>query len=90
MHASVYTRERKHIGSIWSRVTCLALSLAAAQSLERQTPRGSQSRRRLTIVIENKYCKQINKHYIKQYLMTKKIVPKDATCLYEHVSIRIT
>ncbi len=27
------TREGKHIGSIWSRVTCLALSLAAAQSL---------------------------------------------------------
>jgi hypothetical protein len=29
----VYTRERKHIGTKWSRVTCLALLLAAAQSL---------------------------------------------------------
>jgi hypothetical protein len=32
----MYTRERKHIGSTWSRVTCLALPLAAAQSLERR------------------------------------------------------
>jgi hypothetical protein len=29
----VYTRERKHIGTKWSRVTYLALPLAAAQSL---------------------------------------------------------
>jgi hypothetical protein len=35
MHASVYTRERKHTGAKWSRVTCLALLLAVAQSLER-------------------------------------------------------
>jgi hypothetical protein len=35
MKANVYTRKRKHIGSIWSRVTCLALPVAAAQSLER-------------------------------------------------------
>jgi hypothetical protein len=27
----VYTRERKHIGTKWSRVTCLALPLAAAK-----------------------------------------------------------
>jgi hypothetical protein len=33
MKAIMYTRERRHIGSIWSRVTCLALLLAAAQSL---------------------------------------------------------
>jgi hypothetical protein len=26
-------REREHIGSIWSRITCLDLLLAAAQSL---------------------------------------------------------
>jgi hypothetical protein len=36
MQASVYTRERKHIGSIRSRLTCLVLPLAAAQSLERR------------------------------------------------------
>jgi hypothetical protein len=29
----VYTRERKHIGSIWSMVTCLASRFATAQSL---------------------------------------------------------
>jgi hypothetical protein len=33
MQAIMYTRERKHIGSIWSRVTWLTLPLAAAQSL---------------------------------------------------------
>jgi hypothetical protein len=57
MHASVYTRERKHIGSIWSTVTCLALPLAAAQSLERRALEDSQSLRRLTIAIGNKQCK---------------------------------
>jgi hypothetical protein len=30
----ILERERDHIGSIWSRVTYLALPLAAAQSLE--------------------------------------------------------
>jgi hypothetical protein len=34
MQASLYTRERKHIGSVWSMATCLALLLAAAQSPE--------------------------------------------------------
>jgi hypothetical protein len=29
----VCTRERNHIGTKWSRVTCLALPIAAAQSL---------------------------------------------------------
>jgi predicted component of type VI protein secretion system len=29
----VYTRDRKHIGTKWSRVTCLVSLLAAAQSL---------------------------------------------------------
>jgi hypothetical protein len=31
-------REREHIGSIWSRVTCLALSLGATQGFERRAP----------------------------------------------------
>jgi hypothetical protein len=48
------TRERKHIGSMWSRVTCLALSLAAAQSLERRALEDSQSLRRLMIATKNK------------------------------------
>jgi hypothetical protein len=69
MQTNVYTRERKHIGSIWSRVTCLALPLAAAQGLGSRAPKDSQSRR----------C-----------LMTKQIVPKDATHRYERVSVRIT
>jgi hypothetical protein len=29
----ILEREREHIGSIWSRITCLNLPLAAAQSL---------------------------------------------------------
>jgi hypothetical protein len=85
MHASLYTRERKQIGSIWSRVTCLAL-LLVAQSLDRRAPISSRSPRRLMIAIENKQCKQINKQYIKQYLMSKDIVPKDAAHRYERVS----
>jgi hypothetical protein len=32
----ILEKEREHIGSIWSRVTCLTLPLAATQSLERQ------------------------------------------------------
>jgi hypothetical protein len=47
----VCTRERKHIGTKWSRVTCLALMLAAAQSLGSQALEDSQSRWRLTIAI---------------------------------------
>jgi hypothetical protein len=82
-------KEREHIGSIWSRVTCLALPLVAAQSLERRAPGDSQSLQRLTVAIGNKQHKQINKQYTKQCQITKKIVPKDAIRLYERVSARI-
>jgi hypothetical protein len=85
----VYTRERKHIGSIWSRITCFAVPLAA-QSPARRTLGGSRSHQCLMIAIENKQCKQINKQYIKQYLMSKQTVSKDVTRRYEHVSKRIT
>jgi hypothetical protein len=50
----VYTRERKHIGIKWLRVTCLILPLSATQSLESRVLEDSQNRRRLTITIENK------------------------------------
>jgi hypothetical protein len=50
----VYTRERKHIGTKWSRVTYLALPLGAAQSLGSQVHEDSQSRWRLTIATGNK------------------------------------
>jgi hypothetical protein len=66
MHANVYTRERKHIGTKWSRVICQALPLAAAQSLGSQVLEDFQSRWRLTVVIENKQLQQINKQYTKQ------------------------
>jgi hypothetical protein len=56
----VYTRERKHIGTKWSRVTYLALPLAVAQSLGSQALEHSQSRRRLMIATENKQL-QTNK-----------------------------
>ena len=56
----VYTRERKHIGTKWSRVTYLALSLAIAQSHGSQVLEDSQSRWRLTIATGNKQL-QINK-----------------------------
>jgi hypothetical protein len=60
MQANVNTRERKHIRKKWSRVTCLTLPLAAAQSLESQVIEDSQSHWRLTIVIQNKQL-QTNK-----------------------------
>jgi hypothetical protein len=72
----ILEKERGHIGSIWSRVTCLALPLAIAQSLERRASGDSQSLRHLTIAIRNKKHKQINKQYTKQCLITKQIVPK--------------
>jgi hypothetical protein len=50
----VYTRERKHIGTKWSRVTCHSLSLTAAQSLGSQVLEDSQSHWRITIAIGNK------------------------------------
>jgi hypothetical protein len=68
-------REREHIGSIWSRVTCLALPLAATWSLERRAPRDSWSLQCLTVAIRNKQHKQINKQCTKQCLITKQIVP---------------
>jgi hypothetical protein len=86
----ILEREKEHIGSIWSRVTCLALPLAAAQSLQRRAPGNYQSLQRLTIAIKNKQHKQINKRYTKQCLITKQIAEKDATHHYERVSARIT
>jgi hypothetical protein len=86
----IVEKEREHIGSIWSRVTCLALLLAAAQSLERRALGDSQSLRRLMVAIGNKQHKQINKQYNKQCLMTKQIVPQDVTRRYECMSARIT
>jgi hypothetical protein len=71
-------------------VTCLALPLAAAQSLGSQVLEDSQSRWRLTIAIENKQLQQINKQYIKQYLNSNQTVPKDSTHCYERMSARIT
>jgi hypothetical protein len=85
----ILEREREHIGSIWSRVTCLDSPLAA-QSLARQALGDSRSLQLLAVVIENKQHKQINKQYIKQYLMTKQTAPKDSTRCYERVSKRIT
>jgi hypothetical protein len=79
MQASVYTWERKHIGSMWSMITCLALPLAAAPSLGYRALEDSRSHRLLTIGTENKHCKQINKQYTKQYLMTNQTIPIDAT-----------
>jgi hypothetical protein len=52
-------KEREHIWSMWPRVTCLALPLVAAQSLERRAPGNSWRIRR--VVIGNKQHKQINK-----------------------------
>jgi hypothetical protein len=86
----VYTRERKHIETKWSRVTCLALPLAAIQSLGSHVLEDFQTRWRLTIAIGNKQLQQINKQHTKQYLNSNQTVPKDSTRCYERVSARIT
>jgi hypothetical protein len=85
----ILEREREHIGLIRLRITCLDSPLAA-QSLAHRALGDSQSLRLLTVVIKNKQQKKINKQYIKQYLITKQTVPKDATHCYERVSARIT
>jgi hypothetical protein len=54
------TRERKHIGSMSSRVTCLDSLLVAAQTLARRAPVSYRCRQRLTIETVNKQYKQIN------------------------------
>jgi hypothetical protein len=85
----ILEREREHIGSIWSRVTCLYFPLAA-QNLARQALRDSRSLRLLTVVIGNKQYKKINKQYTKHYLNTKQTVLKFSTRHYKLVSARIT
>jgi hypothetical protein len=82
----ILERERQHIGSIRSRVTCLALPLATAQSLACRAPGDSRSLRCLMVAIEDKQHMQINKQYTKQCLITK----QDGTHRYECVSARIT
>jgi hypothetical protein len=54
-------KEREYIGSIWSRVTCLALLLVAPQNLEHRAHGDSRNLWLLTVSIENKQHKQINK-----------------------------
>jgi hypothetical protein len=56
MPMCILEREREHIGSIWSRVTCLAVLLVTGDSRSLQC---------LTVVIGNKQHKQINKQYTK-------------------------
>jgi hypothetical protein len=86
----ILDKEREHLGSIWSRVTYLALPLAAAQGLAHRAPGDSQSLRCLAVAIGIKQHKQINKQDIKQCLITKQIVPKNVTHRYKRVRTRIT
>jgi hypothetical protein len=65
----MYTKESKHIGTKWSRVTCLSLPLTVAQTLGSQVLEDSQNRWHLMIVIGNKQL-QTNKETVYQ------IVPK--------------
>jgi hypothetical protein len=55
------TRGRKHIGSIWSRNTCLALPLAAAQSLLLEGLEDYQSSHRLNNNDRKQVIQRINK-----------------------------
>jgi hypothetical protein len=53
----ILEKGREDIGSIWSMVTCLALPLGAAQSLEHRAPGDSRSLRRLIVAIGNRQHK---------------------------------
>jgi hypothetical protein len=61
---SILEREREHIGSIWSRVACLALPLATTKSLECRALEDSQSLWHLTIATGNK---QVETNTIHRY-----------------------
>jgi hypothetical protein len=50
----ILEREREHIGSIRSRVTCVALLLATARGLQCRAPGDSQSLQHLMAAIRNK------------------------------------
>jgi hypothetical protein len=54
----VYTRERNHIGTKWSRATCFALLLAATQNLLLEGLEDYQSSQRLD---SNQVIQRINK-----------------------------
>jgi hypothetical protein len=57
----VYTRETKHIGTKWSKVTCLALLLVAAQSLLFECLEDYQSSQRLNNNDRKQAIQRINK-----------------------------
>jgi hypothetical protein len=57
MATCILGREKEQIGSIWLRVTCLGLLLAAAQGLECRAPRDSRSLWRLMVAIRTKQDK---------------------------------
>jgi hypothetical protein len=57
----VYTRERNHIGTKWSRATCFALLLAATQSLLLEGLEDYQSSQRLNNNDSNQAIQRINK-----------------------------
>jgi hypothetical protein len=61
MQANVYTRERKHIGTKWSRVTCLVSLLAAAQSLLLEALEDFQGSQHLNNNDQKQAIKRINK-----------------------------
>jgi hypothetical protein len=73
----ILEKEREHIGSIWTRITCRALPLSATQSLARRASGDSRSLRLLMVVIGNKQHKQINKQLLKCKITgTKTIIMK--------------
>jgi hypothetical protein len=87
----ILEREREHIGSIWSRITCLDLPLAVAQSLLLEGLEDLRGSQRLNNDDDRKQATQrINKIVYKQYLNTKQTVPIYYTHHYERVSERIT
>jgi hypothetical protein len=91
MPMCILERERKHIGLIWSRITCLDLSFAVAQSLLLEGLEDLRGSQRLNNDDDRKQATQrINKIVYKQYLNTKQTVPIYYTHRYERVSERIT
>jgi hypothetical protein len=86
----ILEREREHIGSIWSRVTCLDSLLTAAQNLLLEGLDDFRSSQRLNNNDRKQAIQRIIKTVHKQYLNTKQTVLKYSTHRYELVSARIT
>jgi hypothetical protein len=84
----IYREKAYRINMVKSHLPCSSACCSKSCSLSsckfsKSSPPNDGDRKQ---VVQEK----INKYYIKQYLKSKQLVPKGATCHYEHVSAIIT